>query len=79
MRLVRLPVNQAWVFAHAELTVPVGGHYIHESREVAVSRANEAGLDVSPTGVVTPRQTGAQSLLQAGIDSGRVVIVEVKP
>jgi hypothetical protein len=62
MRLVYLPVNQAYVFADAEITVPVGGHYIHQTRQEAVSRARDAGLAVDAEGRVTPLQTGSGGL-----------------
>jgi hypothetical protein len=46
MRLVHLPMTDAWVFASAEITVPVAGVYVHRTREEAVSRAQEAGFVV---------------------------------
>ena len=62
MTLIPLLGVSAWAFRDAELLVRVGGHYTHQTREIAVLRAREAGLVVSAEGTVTPLQRAAGGL-----------------
>ena len=61
MTLIQLFAH-AWAFRDAELVVRVGGHTVHQTREIAVLRAREAGLVVDTQGHVTPLQRAAGGL-----------------
>ena len=62
MILIQLPNSGWWAFRDAELIRPVGGVYTHQTRQDAVSRAEQAGLAVDAEGHVTPLQTGTGGL-----------------
>lgn len=53
MRLIKLPINQAWVFVMAEVTVPVADRMIFLDRADAVSAAESRGLAVADDGAVS--------------------------
>jgi hypothetical protein len=57
IRLVYLPVNQAWMFTFGDYPLPMGDHgTIFNDRGHAVTAANQQGLEVNDNDFVTSIQ-----------------------